>query len=168
MKAKRDLAAANAIKDDEYVANIVLYHSQQVVEKGLKALFEEHTVVIPRIHSLMRLFTELKSRSLIEDNFVPIKDLIYLDSVYLDSRYPGGLGLLPCGFPAIADAKLDLLIVLDKVESLSRDLEELIKCTYGIQLTSDRPLHLTPADEKSFTNGKSSLYRVVARDGVEV
>ena len=39
--AERDLEAAKELKDNEYVANVVLFLSQQSVEKCFKALLEE-------------------------------------------------------------------------------------------------------------------------------
>jgi len=49
--AKTDLrSCANNLLDD-YVTNIVAFHSQQVVEKALKALLEEKEIPIPRAHN---------------------------------------------------------------------------------------------------------------------
>jgi HEPN domain-containing protein len=39
--AHRDLEAAKLLVDHEYVSNAVLFHSQQCLEKCLKALLEE-------------------------------------------------------------------------------------------------------------------------------
>ena len=40
--AHRDLEAARLLADNEYVSNAVLFHSQQCVEKCLKALLEQN------------------------------------------------------------------------------------------------------------------------------
>ncbi len=53
--AKADLVNCERILDDEFLTNIVAFHSQQAVEKRFKALFEENDLTIPRIHSLIRL-----------------------------------------------------------------------------------------------------------------
>lgn len=42
---------------DDFVTNIVAFHSQQAVEKALKALLEEKEIKLPRIHSLTRLYS---------------------------------------------------------------------------------------------------------------
>ncbi|MFQ5842630.1 MAG: HEPN domain-containing protein [Thermodesulfobacteriota bacterium] len=84
--AHRDLEAAKLLVDHEYVSNAVLFHSQQCVEKCLKALLEEADVPVPHLH----------------------------DAVYIDTRYPSGIGLLPSGFPTKEDAQ-GLLKIAEKV-----------------------------------------------------
>jgi HEPN domain-containing protein len=92
--AHRDLEAAKLLVDHEYVSNAVLFHSQQCVEKCLKALLEEADVPVPHLHSIVTLHSLLMeeagiSLSLDED------ELDLLDAVYIDTRYPSGIGLLP-------------------------------------------------------------------------
>jgi HEPN domain-containing protein len=120
--ARRDLAVAEAIKDNEYIANAVMYHCQQVVEKAFKAIFEEHGLRIPRIHSLTQLFSDLTSRKLLPASGISPKDLLFLDQVYLDSRYPGGLGLLPHGFPLKEEANEALGIARRILETVMRSI----------------------------------------------
>jgi HEPN domain-containing protein len=112
--AQRDLAVAEAIINDEYVANAVMFHSQQIVEKALKALFEEHGKKIPRIHSLTKLYGILIEDDIVSSTVIDTKALFFLDEVYLDARYPGGLGLLPHRFPTTADAQ-DALDIARKI-----------------------------------------------------
>lgn len=107
--AHRDLEAAKLLAENEYVSNAVLFHSQQCVEKCLKALLEESGVPVPHIHSVVKLSALLQeegktSISLDED------ELDLVDAVYIDTRYPTGLGLLPSGFPTKEDAKAILRI----------------------------------------------------------
>ena len=102
--AHRDLEAAKLLVDHEYVSNAVLFHSQQCVEKCLKALLEEADVPVPHLHSIVKLHSLLMeeagiSLSLDED------ELDLLDAVYIDTRYPSGIGLLPSGFPTKEDAQ---------------------------------------------------------------
>ena len=111
--AHRDLEAAKLLVDHEYVSNAVLFHSQQCVEKCLKALLEEADVPVPHIHSIVKLHSLLMeeagiSLSLDEDK------LDLLDAVYIDTRYPSGIGLLPSGFPTKEDAQ-GLLKIAEKV-----------------------------------------------------
>jgi HEPN domain-containing protein len=51
----RDLAAAEALQGNEYLANVALFHAQQAVEKALKAVIEHHGRAVPRIHSVRTL-----------------------------------------------------------------------------------------------------------------
>jgi len=111
--AHRDLEAARLLADNEYLSNAVLFHSQQCVEKCLKALLEENGVLVPHIHSVVRLNALLEeggklSISLDED------ELDLVDAVYIDSRYPTGLGLLPSGFPTKEDAR-EILRIAEKL-----------------------------------------------------
>lgn len=50
--AARDIEAARKLADDEYLANVVLFHSQQCVEKCLKAVLEENDQNVPKIHGV--------------------------------------------------------------------------------------------------------------------
>lgn len=96
--ADRDLQAARLLVDSEYVSNVVLFHAQQCVEKCLKAPLEENGVLVPHIHSVVKLNSlvmEEAGRSLNLDE----DELDLVDAVYIDTRYPSGLGLLPSGFP---------------------------------------------------------------------
>jgi HEPN domain-containing protein len=61
--AHRDLEAAKILVDNEYVSNVVLFHSQQCVEKCLKALLEENGVPVPHIHSVIKLHTLLEEET---------------------------------------------------------------------------------------------------------
>ena len=111
--AHRDLEAAKLLVDAEYVSNVVLFHAQQCVEKCLKALLEENNIHVPRIHSVIKLnslVTEEAGISLRLDE----DELDLVDAVYIDTRYPSGLGLLPSGFPTREDAR-DILGIAEKV-----------------------------------------------------
>lgn len=111
--AHRDLEAARLLADNEYVSNAVLFHSQQCVEKCLKALLEQNRVPVPHIHSVVKLYSVLKKEAEIS---LSLKDdeLDFVDAVYIDTRYPSGLGLLPSGFPTREDAR-ELLEIAEKV-----------------------------------------------------
>jgi len=53
--AKRDIKAAENLLADDFVANTVLLHCHQAVEKIFKAILAEHDIAIPRIHGLNKL-----------------------------------------------------------------------------------------------------------------
>ncbi len=101
--ADRDLEAAKILLDNEYVSNVVLFHCQQYIEKCLKAILEEHQIQIPKIHSVVRLYGIINEK--IELKFTIDEDhLNLIDDIYIDTRYPSGLGLLPSGFPSKEEA----------------------------------------------------------------
>jgi len=103
--ASRDLEAARKLIDEEYLANIVLFHSQQCSEKCLKAILEEYEQNVPKIHSVNRLYSLITENT---DITLPVTgdELDLIDDVYIDTRYPGNFGLLPSGFPKKEEAKL--------------------------------------------------------------
>lgn len=102
--ASRDLEAATLLVVNEFVANVVLFHSQQCIEKCLKALLEKEGKPAPRIHSITKLHELLDE---VGKSSLSLKDdeLDLVDAVYIDSRYPTGIGLLPSGFPTKEDAQ---------------------------------------------------------------
>ena len=125
--ADRDLEAARKLLDDEYIANIVLFHSQQCVEKSLKAVLEEYDQKIPRIHSVTRLYALIAEHTNV---ILPITadELDFIDDVYIDTRYPSNFGLLPSGFPQKSESK-KLFDTAEKLytatmKRLSRDLNQ--------------------------------------------
>jgi len=94
--ANTDLRTCEKLLDDDFFTNIVAFHSQQVIEKCLKAIIDEQGLQLPRIHSLTRLYGTVQNYL----NFtVDILMLQKVDSVYTTSRYPGDLGLMPDGKP---------------------------------------------------------------------
>ena len=111
--AKRDFSAAKKLVDDEYLSNVCLFHCQQTIEKLFKAILEEHKIKIPKIHSVTTLFeklpTEFKNISAIDQD-----ELGLIDDIYIDSRYPGEIGLMPNGFPSKSDAK-NVLRITEKI-----------------------------------------------------
>jgi HEPN domain-containing protein len=97
-----DLSSAEALLKAG-IFNMACFHSQQVVEKLYKAFIASHEQVIPRTHNLIRLNAiceELNNGNLgVEDEW-----LLFLNDVYIDSRYPADFGVLPNGQPNKKDA----------------------------------------------------------------
>ena len=102
--AKKDLGAARELLEKEYYANIVLFHSQQCVEKSLKALFVENNLGVPKIHGILKLHNIVIEKLKI-GNITELDDLNILDDIYIDSRYPCEFGILPTGFPTKQEAE---------------------------------------------------------------
>ena len=81
---------------------MVAFHSQQCIEKLLKALIEEYELGHIRIHNLGRLFEVVRPKATLAADVVLIEKM---DKLYIDARYPGELGLLPNGKPTRTDAQ---------------------------------------------------------------
>jgi len=111
--ADRDLQAARLLVDSEYVSSVVLFHAQQCVEKCLKALLEENGVLVPHIHSVVKLNSLVMEEAGISLN-LDEDELDLVDAVYIDTRYPSGLGLLPSGYPTREDAR-EMLRVAERI-----------------------------------------------------
>ena len=101
-RAEDDLLAAEILLAQPELTNMVAFHAQQAVEKTLKAVLEESAIAAVRTHSLTRLY------SLIEP-YISIsvdQDMLdRLEAVYIQSRYPGEMGLLPSGKPSQSEAQ---------------------------------------------------------------
>ena len=113
--ADKDLQAAKIIIDDEHpLTNIVAFHCQQAIEKYLKAFIIEKNGSLIRTHDLIKLngmINEIKELGIDE------KKLIVLNEVYMDSRYPGDLGLMPDGMPTNEQAK-EFIEYTDKIKAI--------------------------------------------------
>jgi HEPN domain-containing protein len=94
--AEADLKCCENNIGDEFLTNIVAFHSQQTVEKCFKAIIEENGLKLERVHNLFKLYSKIET----EINFeIDIEKLELLDKVYTTSRYPGEVGLMPFGKP---------------------------------------------------------------------
>ena len=95
--ADRDLCASEIlIKDEHPLTNIIAFHSQQTIEKYLKAFLIENDIPPIKTHDLIKLnslIRDLKDLGIDEDK------LISINEVYVEARYPGELGLMPDGLP---------------------------------------------------------------------
>lgn len=80
----------------------VCLHSQQCVEKLLKALLLEKGRRLPRTHDVVDLWNTVASDGWSID--IELDDLVFLNSVYR-GRYPTEEGLLPHGEPSAGDAQ---------------------------------------------------------------
>jgi HEPN domain-containing protein len=69
---------------------MVAFHSQQAVEKSLKAIVEEFEIGFVKIHNLERLLGMVRKQISLDVDLDIIKRL---DEVYISTRYPGDLGL---------------------------------------------------------------------------
>lgn len=99
--AEIDLLTIEEIKDNENLTTVIAFHSQQCIEKVFKAVIEEYDLGEHKIHSLIKL------RTIVAD-VLPLpfdEDVLGLiNQLYIESRYPGDLGLLPTGSPSVKQA----------------------------------------------------------------
>jgi HEPN domain-containing protein len=86
------------------IFNMVCFHAQQCVEKALKALLAALRQPLLRSHNLIRL-RQMAEEALGYSVDIDAEALRFLNDVYLDSRYPQELGLLPEGQPDAAEAQ---------------------------------------------------------------
>ena len=85
--AKRDEELIKAvIENSDKHAEVICFHSQQLAEKYLKGLLNYHKINFRKIHDLLRLAELLKNTC--KDINTLEKDLILLNSCYIESRYP--------------------------------------------------------------------------------
>ncbi len=100
--ARTDLRSCENNLHDDFVTNIVAFHSQQTVEKAFKALLEEKEIAVPRVHNLTRLHSLVESFLAFP---IDLLELDALDNVYTSSRYPGEVGMISSGKPSISESK---------------------------------------------------------------
>lgn len=99
--AYSDLAVIEEIIDKRFLTHMVAFHCHQSIEKSLKALLEFYNLDVPKKHDLL-LLQNRTNQYLPAENTDTLEDL---NELYIDSRYPGDMGLLPYGKPTIEDAK---------------------------------------------------------------
>jgi len=97
-----DLDVIKAIVADDNLTTITAFHSQQSIEKCLKALLELNNQEVPKVHNIKKLLNLTKEYIHLE---VDVNLIIKIDTLYIESRYPGDMGLLPYGKPTSRDAQ---------------------------------------------------------------
>lgn len=119
--AKQDYYALKKLDGDEYLTNIVLFHAQQCIEKLFKGIIEQSGGDIPRIHSTKKLYDVVAD---LVQKPIETDDLLFIDSVYIESRYPASFGLLPNGHPTLKESQRAIAIVQNILSILSLNFEE--------------------------------------------
>ena len=98
-----DLKTAEIVmNDDEPLTSIAAFHSQQAIEKYFKAYLVEYDIPLVKTHDLIQLNGMIKE---IKDFGIDKDILIKINEVYIESRYPGELGVLPDGIPTNEQAR---------------------------------------------------------------
>lgn len=102
LSAESDLLLIQEINSIENLTHISAFHAQQSIEKSFKAVIEEFDLGLSKTHSLETLYNSVRDRITVKfDTDI----LIILDQLYIDSRYPGEMGLLPNGKPTLTKGK---------------------------------------------------------------
>jgi HEPN domain-containing protein len=118
--ADTDIESIGCLLQNERLTGQVAFHARQAIEKALKALLEEYGDRVPKVHSLSKLFDSCSEYL----DFQPDEDLIIaLDSLYVESRYPGEFGLLPDGKPTIKQAQIFYEFAQEIYQTVTRQLE---------------------------------------------
>jgi len=118
--AEDDLKVIGLIIDRSDLTHLSAFHSQQAIEKCFKSVIEDFQIKLSRTHNLEFLYSNVEK--LVEIN-IDVKILSELDALYIDSRYPGSLGLLPSGKPSLQDAKLFYLTAKEIHSTITTYLE---------------------------------------------
>ena len=98
--AIEDYMAIQNLKDKN-LPRIVLFHAQQFFEKTFKGLLFEKGMKIPKTHDLDFLWKKTGIPLSIFD--LTESEIHFLTSIYIETRYPPDLGLLPGGEPSKED-----------------------------------------------------------------
>lgn len=112
-----DLLLIEEIIGKKHLTHMVAFHSQQAIEKSLKALLEEYESPVPKTHDLIPLHDRSKKYVTID---VDIELLQEINSLYIDARYPSDLGLLPSGKPSVTTSKKMYNLAKGIVESIKK------------------------------------------------
>ena len=102
LKASRlDLENIKYIIEAAHLTSVVAFHAHQSIEKSFKAVIEYQNRKIPKQHDLLKLKSLIGNLLDVEENDA----LDSLNTLYIEARYPGDLGLLPDGQPTKEEAK---------------------------------------------------------------
>ena len=120
--AKDDLnVAEELISRTERYSNSICFHSQQCVEKCLKAFIVKYEGAVERIHPLKSLWKKAAGYEKELEKFR--KEINILARYYIPTRYPDALpGSLPEGLPIKEDAEEALGFAKEIFEFTERKL----------------------------------------------
>jgi len=115
--AKDDLKTVAEIIHRDELSNVASFYSQQCVEKLMKGILEEKGIRFLKTHNFIKLYEETKKIVSLD---IEKDTLDLLNKIYIDSRYPGELGLAPYGKSKKEDAELFYTLaekLYDKIEA---------------------------------------------------
>lgn len=100
--ANDDLIAMEVMSGRKDITNMVAFHAQQAIEKSFKAIVEEFNLGNIKTHQLESLYAKILPFISGFNETI----LAELDTVYIEARYPGDLGLMPHGKPDCYEAEV--------------------------------------------------------------
>jgi HEPN domain-containing protein len=100
-QAREELDMATYLLQGKYFKG-ACFHSQQSIEKAIKAMLLNKGWELEKTHSLERLMSIGEQHNVQID--LSDEDVVYIDNIYR-SRYPAEAGLLPLGEPSKTDAE---------------------------------------------------------------
>ena len=116
--ARQDLRIAE-LAMNEGLYNQVCFHSEQCVEKVLKAWLAEKVKKIPRSHSMADLLTLMPADVMAD----MAEEILLLDRFYISTRYPDALpGSLEDGMPNKEEAQEALDTATKALDHISTTL----------------------------------------------
>ena len=122
--AEDDLITIENLLDNPILTNIIAFHSQQAIEKSIKAIVEEFGIVFIKTHNLQTLLIRIEEVISLSVNELIISEL---DRLYIDARYPADMGLMPYGKPTLEEAEIyfqEALKIKKQAEAFLNDKRE--------------------------------------------
>ncbi|MGE0085493.1 MAG: HEPN domain-containing protein [Desulfococcaceae bacterium] len=118
---EEDLSVVESLLQSRLATGAASFHAQQCVEKSLKAVLEEYTKTVPKIHDLDKLFSEAGKHMDIEYDETIVNRL---NMLYIESRYPGAFGFLPEGKPSLEDVRKFYAFAKNVYDVVKKHLED--------------------------------------------
>ena len=120
--AEKDLLTVSEIIEKAELTNVAAFHCQQAIEKYFKAFILENEKPLVKIHNLLTLYGTIKEITDLEFD----EDLLaIINDIYLESRYPGEIGLLDDGsMPTIEQSTQFLAFAKEVAAKIKRELHK--------------------------------------------
>ncbi|QEN04595.1 HEPN domain-containing protein [Thiospirochaeta perfilievii] len=100
--ASKDLKTVVKLIDDPDLTNVVAFHIHQCIEKCFKAVICLKVEEVPRKHNLIKLYGTVRNYCKLDINMNTLEEI---SEVYIDTRYPSDMGLMPYGSLSIERAE---------------------------------------------------------------
>jgi len=108
----------NINTEDPEATGAIAVFCQQAVEKFFKAYLIEHSVDFPKTHDLLNLYSKVKA---IKDWGIDEIILASLNGLYIKTRYPSDIGVMPSGnMPTLEETK-EFINFAKKIEMIFKD-----------------------------------------------
>jgi len=116
--AHDDLLVIQEIIENNKLTHMVAFHSQQVIEKSFKAILELNNEKIPKTHNLILLKDRIEKYIQLD---IDTNIFDQINELYIDSRYPTDIGILPEGKPSTQNAR-DFFCFAQKLYDNTQDI----------------------------------------------